>query len=561
MAWYDVVLGVATGGLYTIGKTIYQAGNAAEEAGDAAEQAGLAIAVIGSTIQALGEQLESTLQEVEELLTIKRLTPRNEDDLWDEEKERLKDLRKEEAKLKKILKAMGVSNPTDFSFDFWDMITNMQDVLKKFQLMARLASVRKEIHDIFYQEPGVLTNTIYNAKETLERFNTIEQPMIEDILDSLDDNLDVSEEVLKEVKKLFVTKKKIPISIDELSPSIKNHLEMISRDKQYYAGLIERKDNLTSQLGDVVQKFPKSKFEITTGSVAIAGMNIKGKDVITGGITNPGIVTNPDIVTNPGIVTKPGIVARPGIVTRKLSELDDTVDTNINIETEKVADIGSVRDSTTVPQPTVNKKTIRSTETESSDLKTAASKPVIEGKITDIADIATITNIPDMKLAIDKMPKYSTMTMQPHGAKVSASLNTKFDGYQRSYDLMNAQKAFYFKKGLRLERKYEKLANRWEEVPGIIPKTLDELHGVLKNVRTEEQPRIDLVLDNLNANLEESKETLSKANDTMDSINSALSILNFDTKYLKLGAMVLGGLVVLNLFFGLIVLIRMSLGY
>jgi hypothetical protein len=125
---------------------------------------------------------------------------------------------------------------------------------------------------------------------------------------------------------------------------------------------------------------------------------------------------------------------------------------------------------------------------------------------------------------------------------------------------MKAQKAFYFRQSIKMEKKYELLSNKWEEVPGVIPKTLGELHGVLENVRTEEQPRIDLLLDNVNATLEEAKDTVGKANDTMDSVKNALSILDFDTKYLKLGGMVVGGLVVLNLLVGLIVLTRMALG-
>jgi hypothetical protein len=46
----------------------------------------------------------------------------------------------------------------------------------------------------------------------------------------------------------------------------------------------------------------------------------------------------------------------------------------------------------------------------------------------------------------------------------------------------------------------------------------------------------------------------------MDSVKNALSMLDFDTKYLKLGGMVVGGLVVLNLLVGLIVLTRMAFG-
>jgi hypothetical protein len=134
----------------------------------------------------------------------------------------------------------------------------------------------------------------------------------------------------------------------------------------------------------------------------------------------------------------------------------------------------------------------------------------------------------NMKFQMDKEQKFTGANMQPHGARISASLATKFDGYQRNY--------------------------------GLIPQTLDEVNEILENVRTEQQPRIDKVLDNINNNLEESRSTLAKANDTMETIQTALSILDFDTKYIKYGAMAIGGLVVLNLFVGLIVLTRAALG-
>jgi hypothetical protein len=93
MAWDDIVFGVLTSGLYNVGKAAYKAGEAAEDAGDAAEQAGMSLAIVGSTVESLGKQLESLLKETEELITINRLTPRHEADLWEEEKKRLDDLR------------------------------------------------------------------------------------------------------------------------------------------------------------------------------------------------------------------------------------------------------------------------------------------------------------------------------------------------------------------------------------------------------------------------------------------------------------------------------------
>ncbi|WMW22467.1 hypothetical protein RE476_01220 [Methanolobus mangrovi] len=551
MGWFDVVAGVATGGLYTVGKAIYQAGNAAEDAGDAAEEAGMAIAVIGSTIQAVGEQLNSTLKEVEELLTIQRLTPRSEADLWDEEKARLDSLRQEKTRLENKLKEKGVNDTGNFDFNFWDILSDFTDVIEKFQLMAKLAAVNQEIHDIFYQEPGVVTTGIYNAKEVLERLNTIEQPMIEDILASLDDNLDVSEEVLKEVKKLFVTKKKVPVSIAELSPSIRDQLEMIQTDKLYYEGLISRKDTVTAQLRDIIKIHPENKFEITAGAINVPKASIYASNVLDDVISATNILDNINIAES----IKDDIGVNTGVtdVVRESEKIEE----NINIrDTVKNIDTGIINRTVrniSSSQPVMRTASTSNIEAASSSVSAAAAKK-------ETANISA-ANMARIATSIKRSPSNPMSMMQPYGAKISASLSTKFDGYQRNYDLMKAQKAFYFRQSLKMERKYEFLSNRWVEEPGIIPKTLDELHGVLENVRTEEQPRIDLLLDNVNATLVEAKGTVEKANDTMDSVKNALSILDFDTKYLKLGGMVIGGLIVLDLFVGLIVLIRMALGF
>ncbi|MDW7731236.1 MAG: hypothetical protein SCH66_02275 [Methanolobus sp.] len=638
MGWFDVVAGIATGGLYTAGKAIYQAGNAAEDAGNAAEEAGLAIAVIGSTIESVGEQLVSTLKEAEELLTVRRLTPRSEADLWDEEKARLDSLKQEKTSILNELKNLGVNDPSNFSFNFWDMVNDMQDIIKQFQLMARLAAVNKEIHDIYYQEPGVLSTGIYNAKEVLERFNTVEQPMVEDILASVDDNLEVSEEVLQEVKKLFVTKKKVPVSVDELSPSIRDQLETIRLDKLYYKQLLTRKDILTSSLANVIKVYPENVFEIGVDSIRVPKENIYDAEIledifemdsILDEVINEGNVT--DAVTNPGGIideaTNPGNVhdgiTTPGSIHESETNVGNVHDTGI----ETIVDSAIIKEKESIPGTIANtgaaagrNATVRIMAAEDPTLRIADTQ---NSRVeTDMA-VRTASAVRSARAGTAKT--HMTM-MQPHGARISASLSTKFDGYQRNYDLLKAQKAFYHRQTLKLDKRYELLSNEWVDEPGVVPKTLDELHGVLsnlrteeqpridmfldtlntnipqtlnelngvlgtfrteeqpridilldslstnipqtldglngvlQNVRTEEQPRIDLILDNVNANLEESKQTLSKANDTMESVQNALSILDFDTKYVKIGAMAIGGLVVLDLFVGLIVLIRMALG-
>jgi len=572
MGLIDVIAGVATGGLYTLGKSIYQAGNAAEDAGDAAEQAGLAIAVIGSTIETLGEQLVSTLEETEELLTVSRLTPRSEDDLWDEEKARLDDLKQEKARLLDKLNELGVDNPSDFSIDFWDMVSDMDSVLRQFQLIAKLAAVNREIHDIFYQEPGVLSTGIYNAKEVLERFNTVEQPMVEDILASVDDNLEISEEVLQEVKKLFITKKKVPVPTSELDSSIRDQLEAIDADKLYYKKLLERKDVLTSGIADVIKAYPENTVKIDMGTINVPKEDIYGAGILDDlidiggvydGVIDDGIIA--DEVTNPGGVADD--IINPGKEHGEVVDPGDTYGKDTVIGDAHDIVTGPTHDSSVIKDREIIKNTVadtvsglikdnvvRKTSKANKNLRTMSAE-------TPAATGMTINNISSIRASKAKALKGRMAMMQPHGARISASLNTRFDGYQRNYDLLKAQEAFYHRQTLKLDRRYELLANKWIEEPGLIPNTLEELHRVLGTFRTEEQPRIDLVLDNVNANLEESKQTLSKANDTMDSVKNALSILDFDTKYIKIGAMTIGGLIVLDLFVGLIVLIRMALGF
>lgn len=648
MGWFDVVAGIATGGLYTIGKAAYQAGNAAESAGNAAEEAGLAVAVIGSTIEAVGEQLVSTLKEAEELFTINRLTPRSEDDLWDEEKSRLNSLKQEKAKVENELKALGVSNPSSFSFNFWDLVTNSEEVIKKFQLLARLAAVNKEIQNIFYQEPGILTNGIYNAKESLERFNTIEQPMIEDILASLDDNLEVSEEILQEIKKLFVSTTKVEISESEQGEALKGRLEAIRVEKQYYNKLLTRKDILTSRMSEVIRVYPESMVEIAMGNIKVPDEKIYAAEILEGhtdagsvidtGANEGTIIDNGvnegHVVDNGGHVIDTGI--NEGTIidsnTNPGSILDNVAD-SIHVKDEAVV-IGGVHEGTVNAGTVVMKSSAKRTGAQ--EAMSVTSEAVNSRKI--LSAINSVNPGASLRSSSTATAATSASTvagpylspMQPYGARISASLSTKFDGYQRNYDLMKAQKAFYARQSLKLDKQYEKLANKWVEVPGVIPGTLEELHGVLQRVRTEEQPRIDLLLDNmnaevpgtleelhrvlqafrteeqprvdllldnlntgvpgtleelsavlrkvrteeqpridvlldnLNANLTESKEAISKANETMESVQKALSLLDtgskLNTNLIKMGAMAVGGLVVLNLFVGLIVLIRMALG-
>jgi hypothetical protein len=244
--------------------------DALEDAEEAAEQAGIAFATIGTTVEVLGKQLTSLLKEAEELITIRRLTPRDESDLWEGEKERLDALRAKKTRLENELASFGAADSESFIFGFLD---DLEDVMKKFKLMNRLIVVNNAINEILYQEPGIATNAIYNVNEVLERLNTIEQPKIEDILDSLDDNLEATEVTVKEINKLFVTKKRVPLLETELSKEVRDKLQMLEMDTRYYRGLIGRKDVISSQLMGVMGKMPVKKYEINDKIIKVAGVN------------------------------------------------------------------------------------------------------------------------------------------------------------------------------------------------------------------------------------------------------------------------------------------------
>ncbi len=266
MAWDDWVFGVATGGLYNVGKTVYKAGKAADEAGDAIEDiadgAGTALAAVGSTITKLGKDLSSFLNELEELLTIKRVTARSEDDLWDEEAERLSSLRQYEADL--VAELAALDKEDDDKSWFESLLGGILGQLNTEELTIRmkLAIVRSAINEILYEEPGVVPTTLYHFKEILERFNTLEQPRLEDLLDSIEDAVDETTGILKEVKKLFIIQTWKAIPLNELSDIQRAELDLLNEKFERFNGLIDKHVTVSSQLQTAVLAAHPDKFEI-----------------------------------------------------------------------------------------------------------------------------------------------------------------------------------------------------------------------------------------------------------------------------------------------------------
>ncbi len=306
MAWDDWVFGALTGGLYNVGKTAYKAGKAADKAGDALEEisdgAGTALAAVGSTVTKLGKDLSSFLKELEELLTIKRVAPRSEDDLWDEEVERLKALRKREAELVAELKALQASDDDNSWADsFWGAIFGNVS-FEELAVRTRLAVVRKAINEILYEEPGVVPTTIHNFQLILERFNTLEQPRIEEILDSVNDNLEEFQDLQKELKKLFVVRTWRAVPVAELPEVKRKKLKTLEDSLLNVDRLIDKKSAVSARLQEVLVAAQPATFTMSKLVGTSLSTNGSARDAEAPGARDATTAATPTATANlPGL--------------------------------------------------------------------------------------------------------------------------------------------------------------------------------------------------------------------------------------------------------------------
>lgn len=338
---------VLSGGLSELVIGGMNASDAIGSIGDATEQLGAAIGVIAATAAKVGDELsrllvdvddglirdretgkpgeltraittlDETVEDIDDLFSIERLTPRNEQTLWPSEKERLDALRAQRtataqaevthrqtrdslaATLKsKTLPAFppaswgwispGVSYSPMFEAAIDQMSFNTVkevDVAENYfaicgysdmagiralcrnlrtaivQLRWHWDTIRDidaEIKSILYREPGLVPATLNNVNETIERFNTLEQPRIEDILDSVDDNLNESQEILIQVKKLFVVKKKKPVVVATLPDVERTKLEWLEKRAEVLESAFRKEYDFSLNLETAIADFRPS---------------------------------------------------------------------------------------------------------------------------------------------------------------------------------------------------------------------------------------------------------------------------------------------------------------
>jgi hypothetical protein len=233
-----------------------------------------------------------------------------------------------------------------------------------------------------------------NANAVLERFKTIEQPKIEDIMDSVDGNLEESKEVLEQVKKLFVTKKKIPLDIleiDQLPEFTKLKLGFLLDEANSLESTVTKDWKLLSQYREIKAGFHPTDLEIQAEIDSI----------------------------------KSGSFAK--------SSLDDIT-----------------------------------------------------------------------KKSLDNVEKETEAYMRPSVLSLTKELTPTIDKYfalNSRYESFKAYQIFHWREIGKLHREIDKIKYVYVDEPGVIPRTLAKIEDIVARVNTEEQPRIEKIMDSVNGNL------------------------------------------------------------
>jgi len=388
VSWDDVLFGALTGGAYNAAKAAAQAGDAVGQIGD---DIGKSVAITTEKVLTLLDELTAFVTELDQMLVIKRLTPRDENDLWDEDKERLAALRNLEASYEATYLQYGGADTTRSTLvqSIVDMMMGRGAPVLGL-LALKIIVVRNAINDIYFNEPGVIPETIYQVKSVIERFHTLEQPRIETLMDTTTDTIEEGHEILTEVKKLFVIRKYTIKPLASLSPEdMALHVQLMARKARF--------DDLVAKNRTLADSLQKRLADIRVSAKELPGSVVKAG--VPPGTRPAGVHEVFDPVH--GIIPSAGVSASPGMQAHVNAELKNS---------QVVALLGAGN--------------------------------VLEGRLL-----------------------------------------------------------FYEREQLKVDKSLFRLTHVLEEVPGVIPNTLDEVYLSIKRFRTEEQPRIERIMDSSNAML------------------------------------------------------------
>lgn len=194
---------------------------------------------------------ENILEDADRLLLVRRTAAREESELSEEELTYLKDLRKRDQELKDMLKAKQDELDRLIASGAKDRQTlDRIDVLKweMGNVQRAIDANYRETIDLLYTSPGVIPEMLYDIGQCIKRFNTVEQPRIEDIMDSADDSLDEARQTLSNVNKLFVTRTLEPVDPLTLLPALRERLDFLSGESKALEQKIKEQRDLITKI-------------------------------------------------------------------------------------------------------------------------------------------------------------------------------------------------------------------------------------------------------------------------------------------------------------------------
>ena len=530
---------------------------------DTSQKAGAAIGMIAGTVERLGRSLGSLIdddigpliEDINDLFVIERLTPRDYSDLWDEEKERLDGLNEKRDEVRaqidklraEIKTETGVEIPNyhgnklqrwikqNIPRSLWECLFNGFNIdtynslgesgRRKVRQIQSIAfneiKIEKEIHEILYNDAGVLPTVLYDTKEILERFNTIEQPKVEDILDSADDNLIESKEILEQVKKLFVIKKRVPIHESEMSQSKLDRLTSLRDESRVMESSINKDLKLSKELMDFKAEIQPSSLNPAIAKTHLFDINYLNSDIkkeiegSTGNKKIPGDLKD--------AFKKNKHKLSDGAKILKVSDTDWEITDNrkkyLIRESDNRLNIYSTAIKLT--NPTISGEHTNNSVGVSTNLGSMSDT-------SNLGSVSTTSNSNTSNIAIARGymsgylsgPNVSKAIKQPRALKLSSGLtNSKYTAYGSRYSLQKAYIKLQERELGKLRVKIEKIKYKETDEPGVIPRMLDRLEDILKRFNTEEQPKVETILDSVNGNLTESKKVMNNVNTTFERVS------------------------------------------
>ncbi len=345
-----------------------------------------------------------------------------------------------------------------------------------------------------------MPTSVYNLQQVLERFNTLEQPRIEEMMDSANDGLEELDEILGEVKRLFVQRSWKAVTLQELSTEKRKELGALEASLDKYDQLIDKNRELSTQLQSALVKAQPTKLQIPKM------IGFKPHSEAEG--TNPG---------NSGTPGNPGNPQDPGNP----------------VNTDNGDDPGP-GDGYVASGPR------------------GISSATVDGSVLH----AVMHSGPSLALK----GKVSAMAMQPMAASIATGMNhNAVSAYLDNYHAVQGRVRYYQRQKLKIEKKIYRI--KWIPVdePGVIPRTLEEVRQIVERFRAESQPRLETLLDTVNSTVAESRSMLTNINTSLEKTGGVLDFLNRHSLLVKIGLGITAGLAISILVLLLIVLIRLAL--